>query len=112
MSIVWSLVFLIGAAVMQAFAMALFKVADGDAKEKTRRSGLIRGFAGALFGISFPFYMKGLSALSLGVVQPVYSASMFLATMIISASLLKEKIGLRQVSGGMIIIVGIVIVLQ
>lgn len=106
-----SFVYLIVAAVMQAFAMALFKLAAGNDKEKQRKKGLVRGGAAALFTTSFPIYMKGLSALSLGIVQPVFSATMFLATILISALFLKERIGLRQVAGGFVIIAGIVVVL-
>ncbi len=111
MNDLWNFVYLVIAAIMQAVAMALFKTAAGGSRDKARRSMLLRGCAAVLFGVSFPIYMKGLSALSLGVVQPVYSSTMFLATIIISALLLKERIALRQVAGGIVIILGIVIVL-
>jgi drug/metabolite transporter (DMT)-like permease len=103
--------YLVIAAIMQAIAMALFKIAADNGREKARRNGLLRGGAAVIFAISFPIYMKGLSALSLGVVQPVYSATMFLATIIIAALLLKERVALRQVMGGIVIVFGIVIVL-
>ena len=107
-------IYLIIAACMQALAMALFKMISGNEhvrKERKVRKNLILGAAIALFGISYPLYMEGLSALTLSVVQPVYSATMFLTTIILSALLLKETVGVRQMAGGSIIILGIVIVL-
>lgn len=112
MTEVGNFIYLIAAATMQALAMALFKIASGNDGRKQRKNGLTRGGAAVLFATSFPIYMRGLAALSLSVVQPVFSATMFLATILISAFLLKERVGARQVTGGIIIILGIIVVLQ
>lgn len=108
MSELWNILYLVIAAIMQALAMSLLKIATGN----KRKNGLTRGGAALLFAISFPIYMRGLSALSLSVVQPVFSATMFLATILFSVLFLKERVSTRQVTGGIVILFGIVVVLQ
>lgn len=105
-------IYLIVAAIMQALAMALLKMATGNDNRKHSNKGFVSGGAVVIFSASFPIYMRGLSALSLSIVQPIFSATMFLATILISAILLKERVNVRQVTGSIIIILGIIIVLQ
>lgn len=105
-------IYLIVAAIMQALAMALLKMSTGNDNRKHSKKGFIKGGAVVIFSASFPIYMRGLSVLSLSIVQPIFSATMFLATILISAILLKERVRVRQVTGSIVIILGIIIVLQ
>ena len=101
---------IITAAIMQALAMALLKIVVNKYK-KGKLKVIFSGVVVILFAFSFPIYLQGLLTLSLNIVQPIFSATMFLTTFILSALLLKEKIRVRQITGGLVIIIGIVVVL-
>ena len=107
---IWCFFSIITAAIMQALAMALLKIVVIKYKKRKFKVILNAGVV-MLFAFSFPIYLQGLITLSLNVVQPIFSATMFLATILLSAFLLKEKIRVRQITGGFIIIIGIVVVL-
>jgi Membrane transporters of cations and cationic drugs len=104
---------LAGSAIVQASGSAVMKLATaanaGPAPNRGRF--LLLAFAAmALFGCGFPLYMVGLSKLKLSVAQPIFSASMFLATTGIALVFFREAMGLRQAIGLALIVGGIALV--
>jgi multidrug transporter EmrE-like cation transporter len=65
----------------------------------------------ALYGASFPFFATALGRMKLSVGQPVFSATTFLVSTLVSLLLLKESISFLQGLGMVVIIAGIVMVL-
>lgn len=102
---------------MQAIAVAIMKKASSLPKVKTedarknRRRVLLIAITFLLFGVSFPLYAIGLSGIDLAIAQPVFSASIFVATITLSVLLFHERINLQRIAGVAVIIAGIITVI-
>lgn len=97
---------LILSAVIQAFAVAVMKKASTHPKRF-----LLLAITFLLFGASFPLYAIGLSGIDLAIAQPVFSASIFISTIALSALLFREKVNLQRITGVAVIIAGIITVI-
>lgn len=104
-------------AIMQALAVATMKKASALAKEKTEVLGkrhskiLLMAITMILFAVSFPLYAIGLSGINLAIAQPVFSASIFVATIVLSVLLFHERVNVQRIAGISVIISGIITVI-
>lgn len=109
---------LIISAIMQALAVATMKKASELTKEKTEALGkrygkiLLVTITMILFTVSFPLYAIGLSGINLAIAQPVFSASIFVATIVLSVLLFHEKVNVQRIAGISVIISGIITVIS
>jgi multidrug transporter EmrE-like cation transporter len=104
---------LAAAGIVQSSASALMKFAmkfnSGPIPDRGKFI-LFMGLAFALFGLSFPLYLQSLSRLRLSIVQPIFSAAIFLTTISIALIFFRESIGLVQFLGIALILSGIALV--
>lgn len=98
-----SLLLITTAAFVQACGAALLKSAISG------KQYLLIALAMAVFCGGFSLYYKGLSKLRLFIAQPLFSATMFLSTTLISLLCFKDSISVHQVSGIICIIGGMVV---
>ncbi len=100
-------------ALIQAVSAALIKYSTKLKAQNTGSKVQIYVFIIALFLYvpSFALWAYGLSKMSLAIIQPVFSGSMFLFTIVFSILFFKEKlapykyIGFAAIIGGIIILV-------
>ena len=100
-------------ALIQAGAVALIKYSTKLKVQKPDSKTHIFVFIIALFlyAPSFVLWAEGLSRMSLAIVQPVFSGSMFLFTILFSMLFFKEKLapykylGFAAIIGGIFILV-------
>jgi multidrug transporter EmrE-like cation transporter len=104
---------LAASAIVQASGSALMKYASafnaGPNPDRARFFAFM-GLAMVLFCCGFPLYVAGLSRLKLSVAQPIFSASMFVATTAIALLFFKEAMGPLQFLGIALILSGIALV--
>lgn len=65
-----------------------------------------------LFCCGFPLFARGLSKLKLGIAQPVFSATIFLTTTLISVFIFGDNVSTHQAAGIAAIVGGIVTVIS
>lgn len=103
---------------MQSLAVATMKKASALPKEKTevlgKRQGkvLLMTITMILFTVSFPLYAVGLSGINLSIAQPVFSASIFVATIVLSVLIFHERVNVQRIAGISVIISGIITVIS
>lgn len=102
-----NILILVLSATLQATAIALMKKIS---EIKSKKNILLIILMGFIFCVSFLLYAKGLSALSLSIAQPVFSATMFVSTAVLSILIFREKIRRSLMMGIGLIISGIVII--
>lgn len=103
----------ISSALIQASSVALIKYSTKLKAQKPESRTHILVFIIALFlyGPSFVLWAEGLAKMNLAIVQPVFSGSMFLFTIMFSILLFKEKLaaykylGIAAIIGGIFILV-------
>ena len=111
MSTVAPVLIVILSAFIQASSVALIKYSTRLKTLKPESKSHIFVFIAALilYVPSFVIWAYGLSKLSLAIVQPVFSGSMFLFTILISILFFKEKLAPYKYLGFVAIISGIFI---
>jgi multidrug transporter EmrE-like cation transporter len=64
----------------------------------------------AMFGGGFPLYATALSRAKLSTAQPIFSATTYLATILVSLLVLKEPLAPLKIAGVAVIIAGVTLV--
>jgi multidrug transporter EmrE-like cation transporter len=64
----------------------------------------------ALFGGGFPLYATALGRTKLSIAQPIFSATTYLATLLVALLILKEPLVPLKIAGIAVIIAGITLV--
>jgi multidrug transporter EmrE-like cation transporter len=98
------------AAVINASGSALFKLASQSKALAVPRYWFL--FAAAMFCYMgcFPLYAMALSRLKLSLAQPLFSGLSFLTVTAFSLLIFRERIGVAQIIGMSLILLGVVVV--
>jgi multidrug transporter EmrE-like cation transporter len=94
-------------ATLQAIAVAMMKKSSNKIPRKNRLYILLTG---GLYVVSLPLYAKGLSELRLNIAQPVFTATMFIITAVLSILVFHEKFRRSLLLGIALILSGIVVI--
>ncbi len=104
---------IVGAGAVNAGGSALLKYAmtykAGEHPSMTLYWLLVAA-AMALFGGGFPLYAAALGRARLSIAQPIFSATTYLATLLVSLLILKEPLAPLKIAGLAVIITGITLV--
>ncbi|MHB1005900.1 MAG: EamA family transporter [Chloroflexota bacterium] len=106
---------LVSAGLVQGSGASMIKYAASyrhGAEVRRTRFVALMGCAFLLFLGGVPIYTYGVSLTKLSTAQPVFSATIFLATTVASLLLFKERLTIPQVIGMLAIIGGILMVMS